>query len=159
MQAPRAFFSLLPSRSVRRLRRRYRSAKSTKQLLPPLFPQIKNLREPYVENKSAPPSLRGNALMSALRNGITRVAGRTLRRRSSSRATPSYMYLNYVQVVNTRGSSAFPNRRLPSCRGPRWKINCVADPIQHHKFSNNRPSWFLRHRGRSSGGGSSPGRW
>jgi hypothetical protein len=25
-----------------------------------------------------------------------------------SRANPSYMYLNYVQVVSTRGSSAFP---------------------------------------------------
>ena len=25
-----------------------------------------------------------------------------------SRANPSYMYLNYVQVVNTRGSSALP---------------------------------------------------
>ena len=34
-------------------------------------------------------------------------------------------------------------------------ISCVADHIQHHKFSNNRPSWFLRHRGRSSGRGSS----
>ena len=59
----------------------------------------------------------------------------------SSRANSSYMYLNYVQVVNTRSSSALPNRRFSSCWGPRGKFNRVADHIQHHKFSNSRRAW------------------
>ena len=71
---------------------------------------------------------------------------RTSRRTPSSRANSSYMYQNYVLVVNTRRSSALPNRRLPSCRGPRGKFNCVADHIQHHKFSTSTPSWFSCHR-------------
>ena len=71
---------------------------------------------------------------------------RTSRRTPSSRANSSYMYQNYVLVVNTRSSSALPNRRLPSCRGPRGKFNCVADHIQHHKFSTSTRAWFSYHR-------------
>ena len=74
------------------------------------------------------------------------VQRRTSRRTPSSRANSSYMYQNYVLVVNTRSSSALPNRRLPSCRGPRGKFNCVADHIQHHKFSTSTPSWSFCHR-------------
>ena len=33
------------------------------------------------------------------------------RRKPSSRANPSYMYLNHVQVVSTRGSSALPKNQ------------------------------------------------
>ena len=115
-------------------------------------------RKSKVERQKALPRVRGNARMSALGNGITDASDPIPRRRRASRANPSYMYLNYVQVVNTRGSSALPNRRLPSCRGPRGKFTRAADPIQHHKFSSTIVSWSLRRPAGSSARGRSAGR-
>ena len=127
-------------------------------LLPPKKIKVRRPSWPYTNKKRSPVIKGERSLVRFTEDRLAVLLVVLCAADLPTRAYSSYMYLNYVQVVNTRSSSALPNRRFPSCRGPHGKFNCVADHIQHHKFSNNRPSWFLRHRGRSSGRGSSAGR-
>ena len=66
--------------------------------------------------------------------GISCVADPTLVRRRASRANPSYMYLNYVQVVNTRGSSALPIGCKTSVGDPVENLRMLLIPFSTTNF-------------------------
>ena len=59
-----------------------------------------------------------------------------------------------------RAADVPPLSPSPPWGGSGWGfgLNCAAHHIPPRRSSSSTPSWFLRHRGRSSVRGSSPGR-
>ena len=68
---------------------------------------------------------------------------RTSRRTPSSRANSSYMYQNYVLVVNTRRSSALPNRRCPPAGDPVENLTVLLIIFSTTNFPQVRLHGFL----------------